>query len=222
MPDLSEAPNKEAIRGPEVLEPANLTDVSGRVSEFTESLIADSAPTHSKDSHVVKELAEISLSNLNTILISNPALMADREVLQGVNDTLAKLDPDPGKPRTHRAVSEVDSPFGLAAAFDRAGIILREDMKSPEEHYRLIGRLASGSLRTLAIVNSRIKDIEDGLSEATAKADEHDNPVEYRLPVHNSAELDQELAGAIEHFTVVETKRNQKQPEPSKTSVIAS
>lgn len=221
MPQLVKDPNPEATKSPEHLDPVSLRDTSRRVGKFTQSLIDGSEPTHSKNSQAVKELAEAGLSNLNTLLISNPALLSDRAVRYGVNKTLASLNPDPEKPRTHRAVSVIDSPFGLAAAFDRAGIILREDMKSPEEHYRLIGRLASGSLRTLAVVNSRIQDIEDGISGATAKAEEHDNPVEYRLPIHNSAELDQELVVAIDHFAAVDNKRNHEQPEPSKTSVIA-
>lgn len=215
MPDLAQAPT------PEALEPVQLKDVSRRVSKFTESLIDGSEPTHSKNSQAVKDLAEVGLSNLNTILISNPSLLSDRAVRYGVNKTLAGLDPDPSKPRTHRAVSRVDSPFGLAAAFDRAGIILREDMKSPEEHYRLIGKLASGSLRTLALVNTKIQDIEDGVAKATIEKGSQDTSLEYRLPVHNSTELNQELAEAIDHFTAAESKRDQEQPDPSKISAIA-
>lgn len=208
MPQLAKDPDPEATRTPEALDPSSLRDVSKRVSRFTESLIGGSEPTHSKNSQAVKDLAEVGLSNLNTVLISNPALLSDRSVKYGVNKTLASLNPDPEKPRTHRAVSSIDSPFGLAAAFDRAGIILREDMKSPEEHYRLIGRLASGSLRTLAVVNSRINDIENGVSEAAANAEGQNNQLEYRLPVRNSEDLDKELVGAIDHFTAAEIKRN--------------
>lgn len=221
MPQLVKNPSPEAAKTPEALDPSSLRDVSKRVSRFTKSLIEDSEPTHSKDSQAVQELAEVGLRNLNTALISNPALVSDRAVNYGLNKTLARLNPDPEKPRTHRAVESIDSPFGLAAAFDRAGTILREDMKSPEEHYRLIGKLAGGALRTLAFVNSRIEDIENGIAEAEAGSQGQGDSVEYRLPIHNSAELDQELVVAIDHFAAVDNKRNHEQPEPSKTSVIA-
>ncbi|MBI5357316.1 hypothetical protein HZB74_00490 [Candidatus Saccharibacteria bacterium] len=221
MPQVANDPSPESVKMPEALDPSSLREISRRVSGFTESLIDGAEPTHSKNSQAVKELAEAGLRNLNTVLISNPALLSDRAVRYGVNKTLARLNPDPENPRIHRAVSSVDSPFGLAAAFERAGIILREDMKSPEEHYRLIGRLASGSLRTLAVVNSRIQEIEDGIAIATAERGKQDAPLEYRLPVRNSSELDQELVGAIGHFTAAETKRNHEHPDLGKISGIA-
>lgn len=238
MPQLAEAPRLKLVSNLDTheidpaLEPVDLAEIANRSAlyahDLSEEVLAGSEPSET-DVDAIKELADVSLRSMNTLLISNPNLLnheiepptgGDAILVRDIlNDTLADLDPDPAKNREARNVTDITSPLGLSIAVRRALEIIndnkeiyKKDNKTKSDYYRLLGRISSGSLDALALLNTGIKDIEKpSIQEATTEV-AGQNHQKSKI-VKNSPELNERLEEAVRNFRKIEKMPTAEQAE---------